>query len=371
MRYRTTRQTLFNIITDRQQTVYIFGANHGTLEVAGRQIHDEGARTMNDVCHLDPSDLQEEMKRIFGSACRVVRIDRMSGGAQKAVYKIECADGFACVLYVWDLGANYFREDLQQEDPEGWSYGSERFETNHRELTRLDIRIPALYSLNREKVRYPFDYAFVEYIDGPKAETFLTGDDAQAKDLVMQTIGDMVTSMHMNERSIWGKPGGSQTPGRPCHQVQLENAQKQLAYAAEHLDSFRANRDRLSETLLQLESRIVPRSRYGFIHGELGPDHVLFNERLEPYLIDIEGAEYFDIEHEHSFLEFRFGKNYRYFANEALDPDRMRFYRFHHYLSLTAGGLKLLHRGFPDAAFARGLTEAHSRNALRMMEEWT
>ena len=55
--------------------------------------------------------------------------------------------------------------------------------------------------------------------------------------------------------------------------------------------------------LHELESRIDSRKRYGFIHGELGPDHVLVTDRLEPYLIDIEGAQFFDIEHEHTFLE--------------------------------------------------------------------
>lgn len=329
---------------------------------------------MEDVCHLKRSDLQEEMRRLFGSACLIARVERMSGGAQKAVYKVECADGFACVLYVWDLGVNYFREDLQVMEPEAWSYGSELFETNHHELTRLGVRTPGLYSLNRKKDRYPFDYALVEYIDGPKAETCLNGGDAKAKDRVMRRIGEMVSSMHATERTFWGKTGGSDAPGgtalRSCHLVQLENARKQLAYAANHLDSFRTNRNRLLDALHRLESRIEPRHRYGLIHGELGPDHVLVNGQLEPYLIDIEGAEYFDIEHEHSFLEFRFGESYRYFANPSLDPDRMRFYRYHHFLSLTAGGLKLLHRGFPDQAFARGLAEAHSRNALRMMEEW-
>jgi hypothetical protein len=48
-------------------------------------------------------------------------------------------------------------------------------------------------------------------------------------------------------------------------------------------------------------------STLGFIHGELGPDHILVNESLTPFLIDIEWAMFFDIEHEHSFLELRFG----------------------------------------------------------------
>ena len=56
------------------------------------------------------------------------------------------------------------------------------------------------------------------------------------------------------------------------------------------------------------------------LYMELGPDHVLINDKLEPYLIDIEGTEFFDIEHEHSFLQFRFGDYYRYLKNDTLDP---------------------------------------------------
>lgn len=134
------------------------------------------------------------------------------------------------------------------------------------------------------------------------------------------------------------------------------------------IDSIRASHSNLLDTLYELESKIEPRSRYGFIHGELGPDHVLINDKLEPYLIDIEGTEFFDIEHEHSFLQFRFGDYYRYLKNDTLDPNRMLFYRFHHHISLTSGGLRLLHRGFPNQQFAKDLTNHHSRCALRFIE---
>lgn len=89
----------------------------------------------------------------------------------------------------------------------------------------------------------------------------------------------------------------------------------------------------------------------------------------EPLLfdIDIEGARFFDLEHEHSFLEFRFGEFYRYLRNNNLDHDRMTFYRYCHHLSLISGGLKLLHRQFPDQHFARSLAEHHSRCAIQMV----
>lgn len=88
---------------------------------------------------------------------------------------------------------------------------------------------------------------------------------------------------------------------------------------------------------------------------------------MQPCLIDIDGAGFFDLEHEHSFLEFRFGDFYHYLKNNDLDPERMTFYRFCHHLSLISGGLKLLHRQFPDQQFARGLAEYHARCAVQML----
>jgi hypothetical protein len=47
------------------------------------------------------------------------------------------------------------------------------------------------------------------------------------------------------------------------------------------------------------------------LHGELGPDHVLIDDRGQPALIDIEGLMFFDIEWEHAYLQLRFGDHYQ------------------------------------------------------------
>ncbi|WP_208589875.1 phosphotransferase [Gracilibacillus suaedae] len=292
----------------------------------------------------------------------------MHGGTQKVVYKIECSNGFSCVLYVWDLTMNYFSEEKADEDTTEQSYGSDLFELNNKYLTQQGIRTPTLYNLNNEKSRYSFDYALVEYVDGQKAEAYFHHPDSVIQDKLFQRLGDLVTSMHANERYTYGKLNHSGANTKNCHLLKMENAKRQLSYASQYMESIRTNHSRLLNTLHQLESRIEPRSRYGFIHGELGPDHVLVNDHLEPYLIDIEGASFFDIEHEHSFLQLRFGDYYRYLKNDNLDPNRMLFYQFHHHISLISGGLKLLHRGFPDQEFAKGLTNHHFRCALKFIE---
>lgn len=324
---------------------------------------------MNFTNHLDPADLQDYVKNIFGSSYLVSKVTKMHGGAQKVVYKVDCSNGFSCVLYVWDLTMNYFQEEIENSEIHKQSYGAELFEINNKYLTQQGIQTPKLYCLNKERNRYPYDYALVEYVDGQKAEVYFHNPDKQVKENVLQRIGDMLTRLHNNVRDTYGKVNQDRVNSGKCHHLQMNNARNGLAYACQYLDAIKVNHSKILEKMNDLESEIEHRSRYSFIHGELGPDHVLINEKLEPYLIDIEGAEYFDIEHEHSFLEFRFGEFYRYVQNDRLDPSRMLFYRFHHHISLISGGLKLLHRGFPNQKFARRLSEHHCRAVMRMIED--
>ncbi|WP_160032480.1 phosphotransferase [Paenibacillus sp. An7] len=292
----------------------------------------------------------------------------MHGGAQKVVYKINCSNGFSFVLYVWDLSMNYFKEDIVNNDIYQQSYGSSLFELNNNYLIQNGIQTPSLYELNKDRTRYPFDYAMVEYIHGEKAETYFHHSDPRVQDRVFQRLGDMLTVMHGNKREVFGKANQNNNNPEPCHMEQFNNAKIQLSYCAQYMENIRAHHDKIIDTLYTLESKIKPRTQYGFIHGELGPDHVLINKNLEPYLIDIEGAGFFDIEHEHSFLEFRFGDYYRYLKNGALDPDRMLFYKFHHHISLTSGGLKLQHRGFSNSQFAIDLANYHADCLMQFVE---
>jgi hypothetical protein len=192
--------------------------------------------------------------------------------------------------------------------------------------------------------------------------------DQQVKDKVFQRIGELLTCLHGNVRDTYGKVNQVGVNSGKCHHLQMKNAKADLAYACQYIDDIKVNHSKILDKLNMLESKIEPRSRYTFVHGELGPDHVFINDRLEPYLIDIEGAEFYDIEHEHSFLEFRFGDYYDYLKNDTLDPNRMLFYRFHHHISLTTGGLKLLHRGFPNQQFAKDLIEHHCSSVMRFIE---
>ncbi|MEK4516569.1 phosphotransferase [Paenibacillus sp. FSL H8-0122] len=308
------------------------------------------------------------MEKVFGTRYTVAKVSKMEGGAQKVVYKLDFSNGFSCILYVWDLAMNYFQEEIVNHNIHAESYGSELFESNNRFLTEHAIRTPLLYDLNRDRDRYDFDYALVEYAAGQDAEVYFQHPDNKVQNKVFRQLGEMIHAMHRIQSRTYGKPSETTPNNIQCHLHQLYNGIEQLSYAAEHVEAIRKNQGKLLEQLYSLESKIAPRNSYGFIHGELGPNHVIVTDQLEPCLIDIEGAEFYDIEHEHSFLEMRFGEHYRYLNDAPLDENRKRFYKFHHHLSLISGGLKLVHRGFPDQQLARGIADRHTHCALQFIE---
>lgn len=71
--------------------------------------------------------------------------------------------------------------------------------------------------------------------------------------------------------------------------------------------------------LNQIYGNIEESDEYSFIHYELGPNHVMVDENNVTYLIDIEGAKFFDVEMEYSFLQMRFGQNYYYLKRDNVN----------------------------------------------------
>jgi aminoglycoside phosphotransferase (APT) family kinase protein len=317
--------------------------------------------------HLTNIELQEYVQHVFGSSYHLTEQTKSQGGAQKAIYKVRCTNGFACMLYVWDISSNYFQEELLHGPTFRSSYGSSLFSMNTNYLQAHGIRTPALYDLNNEGKQHHFDFALVEYIDGQTAEDYFQHTDSISKDRLFQRIGEMISVMHSMERNVYGKVDNIDVKETACSRLKQNDAVKSLLYASRHLQHVKENYNQLLEKLYELEAQIQPRSRYHFIHDELGPNHILVDHQLQPCLIDIEGAGFFDLEHEHSCLALRFGEYYRYFEQKELDPARLSFYQFCHHLSLMAGGLKLLHRQFPDQQFARNLAAYHAKHAVEML----
>ncbi|WP_328588698.1 MULTISPECIES: phosphotransferase [Bacillaceae] len=319
---------------------------------------------------MDPNYLQNYMRNVFGESYTIGNIIELHGGAQKTVYKIDCINGFSCVLYIWDLVDNFFQKEKLGEESDERSFGSDLFYLNNKYLSEKGINTPFLYDLKTDRNIYSFDYGLIQYIEGHKLESFLKNYEVTAERKLMQRVGDLITCMHSEKRNEFGCLESKAINNGKCHLLQLKKAIKDLSYTSQYDTSIQYNHDKILSILNELESKIKLRNEYRFIHWELGPDHILVNAEKEPFIIDIEGAKFFDVEYEHAFLKLRFGNFYRYFEDKDydLDPDRMCFYQFYHHISLTSGGLKLLNRGFPNQKFAKELARYHTDCVLNLIK---
>lgn len=198
-------------------------------------------------------------------------------------------------------------------------------------------------------------------------------DDPSGAEPTLVRLGAALQTMHQQQGRSIGKVAlvgsGEARQDRSCEQIVVDRAVHQLAEAAARDERLAVARERLEQRLRGLAALVRPRAEYRLIHGELGPDHVLIDERGEPVIIDIEGAMFFDVEWEHVFLRLRFGPHYRWLRAHDLDEHRLRLYQLAMSLSLIAGPLRLLDGDFPEREDMLAIAEAHIQRALTFLHE--
>ncbi|MGN9767285.1 phosphotransferase family protein [Micromonospora sp. SD12] len=316
---------------------------------------------------LTVGELRAVAQAAFGGGRALVSAERLAGGTKKGVYRLTLDDGSTGIAYVWHPAEDYWpvRAAPERDDPFGHATGAGLFEAAHREFTAAGVRMPPLL-LAPTAGLLPGEVAVVQDVRGGTLQDLRRRDPRRAE-VVLARLGDAVRSMHARRRDRYGRPGlDGPTPGRPVERIILDRALRDLTEAAARVERIAAVRDRLADALAERCAAVAPRSRYGLIHGELGPDHVLVDERDRPVLVDIEGAVFLDVEWEHAFLELRFGDAYPALAVDGLDGNRLRLYRLATYLSLVAGPLRLLDGDFPDRA---GMLAIVEHNITRTLDQ--
>ncbi|MGW2824754.1 phosphotransferase [Streptomyces sp. NPDC001443] len=321
----------------------------------------------------DVEDLSELVRDALGARCRVVAVDRLRGGSKKGVYRVHLdgARTAGVIVYSWAEAENFWpgAHEADPADPFTPASGLVPFLTAQRTLERLGVRVPRVLLADDSRRRRPADVAVVEDVSGGTLEALFTTDPARAS----RTLGDlagMLDMMHRHQSPRYGRLDLLERDGSvsevTCEQRVLDRALRDLAEAGRDgriAAADAALRDRLHE----LADRVSPRTEYGLIHGELGPDHVLVDADGHPVLIDIEGLMYFDVEWEHVFLRLRFGERYPAPARPGLDPRRLDLYMLAMRLSLVAGPLRLLDGDFPDRALMRGIADHNAKEALALL----
>lgn len=318
--------------------------------------------------HLSVGDLNGLAGAAFGTSRRLAAVERLRGGSKKGVYRLRLDDGSTAVAYVWSDVEDYWTAPAaagDHEDPFAHASGLALFQAAHGLLSGLDLPVPELVLVDRSRSLVAADVAVVADVPGGSLEN-LTRRNPPRADHVLAALGDVVRTMHDHTRSHYGRPipDGSAALA-PVEWIVKDRALRHLGEAARRVPRIAAAEEHLREVLLGRFERVRPRQRYGLIHGELGPDHILVGPNDEPVLIDIEGVMFFDVEWEHAFLQLRFGDGYRHLAADGLDRDRLDLYRLALYLSLVEGPLRLLDGDFPDRALMLDIAEQNVNRAMR------
>ncbi|MER6944436.1 phosphotransferase [Nonomuraea sp. NPDC000554] len=302
----------------------------------------------------DDQALAGLVQESFGQ--RPVGATRLRGGSKKGVYRLTFDDGSTAVLYVWHESENYWPASAADDGPLSDASGLDLFEAGKARLDSLGVRTPHVHAVRRP------DLALVEDVRGGTLESRLEDDPVPA----LRRLAAGLEAMRQHQDPRLGKVGLLETEpqDRSCQRIVLDRAERDLREAASRVDAVADARDRLENLLHRCYADVRPRSGHSLIHGELGPDHVLVDERGEPVLIDIEGTMFFDVEWEHVFLQMRFGDHYRWLRADGLDEARMEFYRLAMHLSLVAGPLRLLDGDFPDREGMLGIVRHNLERVL-------
>ncbi len=314
--------------------------------------------------HLTRDDLAPLARAATGRT--LTGVTRLRGGTKKGVYRLALDDDTTVVAYVWSPDEDYWDagpSDLR--DP--FSAGTSRdvFTAAHDRLAATGVRTPRLLYADAEN-----DAVVVEDLRGGSLEDVLERDPVAGRAALEQLAGELAT-LHAQEGPAFGKAvlvdnGGTSSASSAARRV-TEGALRDLGEAAARDERIAGVREDLEESLRRLDAAVRPRDRHSLIHGELGPDHVLLDDRGRPALIDIEGLMYFDVEWEHVFLRIRFQERYDVLRAPArdLDENRLRLYRLAMHLSLVAGPLRLIEGDFPHP---EGMREIAEHNLVRVLE---
>jgi hypothetical protein len=320
----------------------------------------------------DAGSLQPVVRAVFRGHRDVAEVERLPGGSKKGAYRVTVDDGGTVLVYVWNAAEDYWRGVLPEgaDDPaDAFSHASGLglFEAAYQRLTSAGVRCPRLLLSDHGRELYPGDIAVVEYVPGMSLEELLERDPAAAS-RPLAKVADWLASMEACRAKAFGKvavvDAGQRSHGTSCEQAVLQRALRQVTEICICDVRARPERARLEELLHSLAETLKPRTSFGLVHGELGPDHILLDCDGDPVMIDIEGLKYFDPEWEHAFVRLRFGEHYSRLGKATLDPDRLRFYQLAWHLDLVAGPLRVAESGHPERHWFLELAEYHLAQAL-------
>lgn len=323
----------------------------------------------------DAESLRPVVRATFGQSRLLLDAERLTGGSKKGAYRLTMDDGGTVLIYAWNKSEDYWQGVLPERaeepaDPFSHASGLALFEGAARRLTSAGIRCPEILFTDRSRTLYPADVALVEDVGGGSLESLLDKDPAAAE-RPLSILADWLAAMAAVRSPSLGKvafvDAGGRSSWTSCESAALDQALTELSEVAGRDQHVADAQGHIEEILHSLAASIEPRLAWPLVHGELGPDHVLLDQRGEPVLIDIEGTKYFDAEAEHVWTRMRFGEHYAKLSTDDLDDDRLRFYQLCMHLDLVAGPLRIASTNHPEHQWFRQLAEHHLKLVLQLL----
>ncbi|MGL5675412.1 MAG: aminoglycoside phosphotransferase family protein [Cellulosilyticaceae bacterium] len=288
--------------------------------------------------------IQQKIKKVFGEEYVITSLERLLGGAQKYVYLAKCENGFSFILYQWSEETTYFEYD--SEKTVFRSSSATLFEENNRMMIEKGVLTPKLYFMDRSRKVQSYDYAFVEYIEGIDMDELIAKEQDRLP-AVLVSLASNIHKLHQIKSTKVGQADRLQDEQFDIVAFSLDNLMEDCQYLIDNDEAHKELYVRAKEQVTRLSKKLPKRSVYTFIHGELGPNHVIVDKQNNAYLIDIESAKYCDIEEESSFIQMRFNNRLKEIEDEV-DADRMLFYRIGHYFGNLRGAIELKQKNYYD-----------------------
>lgn len=307
--------------------------------------------------------IEEKAQKCFGNKVSLKTVKRLLGGAQKYTFLVTLNNGFKFVVYVWDKSTNYFADSENETDNVFLSSSALMFQLNNKIMTQHGVKTPELYYIDDDFQEST--YAFVEYIDGVDLD-FITEKQPERLNDALKSLKHSLDILHHIESSEAGQLnnllGEAFNPMEYCYNLSLKNINYLTIVDSDNTNLYVKLEKMLKDLMINTEKR----NCFRFIHSELGPNHVMVDRDNNAYVIDIEGARYFDLEYEESFLKIRFNNNYKYLNSDNLDQDRMNFYHICHCCGNLSGAYELLHKNYYDTEEVLGMIR-YFRKAIQVL----
>jgi hypothetical protein len=311
-------------------------------------------------------DLTRLCKVMLGSSFELSRSEQIFGGIAKTTFRVHgrhAAEQY--IVQVWKEPHGELTSLDTSASRLLWPGGSEVFEANTNSLLSHGVRVPRIVASCRDRLVCPYHVAILEFVDAPALENI--GSRAHSANTHRQ-VGRALGALHSITRE---QPGSLLASGQvqalDCQAVCLQVAKEDLCIARLYDEYVRFQEERIEETLeaMLLTRGAAPRN---FVHGDLGGQHILVGE--EVWFIDVEGAQFFDLEWEYcvlglpmmDLLSEEFLDAYRSCCTTELSDTKLRFYRICKLLDWVTTFAECVAKGVGDVGTAR--------TRLRNTKEW-